>query len=382
MFIDRTLVKSQAKTIIKSNVIKLFIICIVVYMLTGVVSISSTVSSIKNIVDETKSYFSDSNDDSSLFEFNFDNGDDDNSNQSANNSSGYDADHFSNFTGKISLVLGGYLLFNIITTILVILFILVIAALISNVITILLMPLMISLSGLFLGLIRGGQYTLKECFSEVFSKTFDKNYWKKFSLCLLKVIIITLGTLLFVILGLIFYYKYYFAQMIMADNPEMSSIDALKLSSKITKHHKGELFLLDLSFLNWGLIAVCTLGISTIYSTPYYNTVRALYFQNFKLRAIAEYAVQESDFIAGRTYFNPNANQNPNQNGYADGQGNYYNPYNSPNNGYYTPNNNQNANDYYNPNQGYYNGNYNNQSDSNNNDYGSSQNNDYFNNNY
>lgn len=52
--------------------------------------------------------------------------------------------------------------------------------------------------------------------------------------------------------------------------------------------NRGELFALDLSFIGWWLLTCITFGIASIYVVPYYFTTQALYYENFKLRALQE----------------------------------------------------------------------------------------------
>lgn len=52
--------------------------------------------------------------------------------------------------------------------------------------------------------------------------------------------------------------------------------------------NRGELFALDLSFIGWWILTGITFGIASIYVVPYYFTTQALYYENFKLRALQE----------------------------------------------------------------------------------------------
>ena len=100
--------------------------------------------------------------------------------------------------------------------------------------------------------------------------------------------------------------------------------------------NRGELFALDLSFIGWWLLTCITFGIASIYVVPYYFTTQALYYENFKLRALQEGKITEDDFLsqeqraakyafAGAQNSNQNYNDNNNQSNY------YYNPNNCDN---------------------------------------------------
>ena len=66
-------------------------------------------------------------------------------------------------------------------------------------------------------------------------------------------------------------YQYSLMELIIVDNPETSKIkESLKTSIKITKGYKKKLFLLDLSFIGWGILCMLTLGILGLWILPYY----------------------------------------------------------------------------------------------------------------
>ena len=83
-----------------------------------------------------------------------------------------------------------------------------------------------------------------------------------------------LWTFLFVIPGIICFYRYYFVSYILVDNPKMDFQEVLALSNKITKGHKFELFIFDLSWILWWLGSVFTLGILVFYVIPYNDNAR------------------------------------------------------------------------------------------------------------
>ncbi|MEE1242407.1 DUF975 family protein [Frisingicoccus sp.] len=90
---------------------------------------------------------------------------------------------------------------------------------------------------------------------------------------------VTLWSLLFVIPGIVKSYAYRMVPYIISEYPQMPAKEALKLSDEMTKGHKWNMFVLDLSFFGWMLLGVITLGISDIvYTTPYmYATEAELY---------------------------------------------------------------------------------------------------------
>lgn len=87
-----------------------------------------------------------------------------------------------------------------------------------------------------------------------------------------------LWTLLFIIPGIIKGYAYCMVPYIMADNPAMDYKRALQLSMAMTDGEKGEIFILDLSFIGWYLLGLLACCIGGIFVVPYdYATKAELY---------------------------------------------------------------------------------------------------------
>lgn len=61
---------------------------------------------------------------------------------------------------------------------------------------------------------------------------------------------------------------------ILAKDPSVSVFDAMKISKNITNGQKGDLFILDLSFLGWAILSVFTLGIGYLWLLPYMQTTK------------------------------------------------------------------------------------------------------------
>lgn len=104
---------------------------------------------------------------------------------------------------------------------------------------------------------------------------------------LLGAIFICLWSCLFIIPGIIAAFRYSMAFYILADNPEMSGMDALKKSKEMMKGHKWELFLLNLSFIGWCLLVPFTFGLLLIWLTPYMETTTALYYEKLKEQVVS-----------------------------------------------------------------------------------------------
>lgn len=92
--------------------------------------------------------------------------------------------------------------------------------------------------------------------------------------------------LLLIIPGIVKSYEYQMIPYILADMPDISRRDAFLLSKKMMDGQKLEAFVLDLSFLGWGILSLITFGIAGIfYVNPYQQAVNAeLYLELKKYR--------------------------------------------------------------------------------------------------
>lgn len=102
----------------------------------------------------------------------------------------------------------------------------------------------------------------------------------------LKNLFLALWTLLFIIPGIVKAYAYRMVPYILKEHPELSGTQAITLSRRMMKGHKGDAFVLDLSFIGWILLSALTFGILHLfYVGPYiqatdaelYKVVRADY---------------------------------------------------------------------------------------------------------
>ena len=86
---------------------------------------------------------------------------------------------------------------------------------------------------------------------------------------------IFLWSMLFIIPGIVAAYRYSMAYYAMMNDPSLTASQALEASKQLTRGHKAELFVLDLSFIGWCLLASLTFGIMLIWIMPYMETTRA-----------------------------------------------------------------------------------------------------------
>lgn len=84
-------------------------------------------------------------------------------------------------------------------------------------------------------------------------------------------LIVFLGSLAFIIPGIIFYYQYSQAVFVMTENPQMGIWEAMEESKRLMVGHKFEFFIFHLSFILHFLLVGITFGLYLIYFLPYYN---------------------------------------------------------------------------------------------------------------
>ena len=65
---------------------------------------------------------------------------------------------------------------------------------------------------------------------------------------------------------------------LLLDFPQYSAMELMKLSFRIMKGHKWELFCLQMSFLPLGFLCLLSFGIGTLWLVPYMNMTQTLYF--------------------------------------------------------------------------------------------------------
>lgn len=355
--INRVVVKSQAKQIIKDKVFVLFIVTAVAsFLFSGM----STIGSAASVADATKQVYDNSifDDDSDLDDYDdyYDFGqyydeDGDNPIENFGNESyqSYGSENALSDAAEAGTI-------NMLSS--------VVSGLISSIayiFTVIFCPLIITLEGFYIYLIRKNPAEELQLGSELknlFKRSFDSTFLKKLVLYILKALFTALWSLLFIVPGIVYSYSTYFAYQLMNDYPNLKPTEALKLSRKITTGNRTELFVLELSFIPWYMLCGITCGIAYIYFAPYYYTTKALYYENFRLRAIAEGRVNELDFLSADELAARYGQANPQGNTYYPGadaaNGQYSAPHGSYSNTYeqYAQYGNQQAN-YYNPNTQY-----------------------------
>ena len=105
-----------------------------------------------------------------------------------------------------------------------------------------------------------------------------------------------LWSMLFVIPGIIKGYSYALNFYILGMYKNVKAKSALKLSMRIMKGHKWELFVFQLSYIGWFLLTLITFGLVEIfYVSPYYEIAVNGYYDELVKNALATGVVSQDE---------------------------------------------------------------------------------------
>ena len=145
-------------------------------------------------------------------------------------------------------------------------------------------PLGWGLTVFFLNLVRGLDISYERLFDGY------KDFVRVFLALLLVGICEVVGFVLLIVPGIIAILMFSQTAFILKDDPQISAVEAMKRSKQMMDGHKMELFVIQLSFIGWFILAMLTCGIGLLFLYPYIYATMAHYYEDLK----AEYSVFES----------------------------------------------------------------------------------------
>ena len=148
--------------------------------------------------------------------------------------------------------------------------------------------LLIAVYNVFINGYAGKKYEINDMLIGV-----GDNLSNKICLSVLKTIYLALWSLLFVIPGIVKTYSYYVAEFIAMKNPELSASECITKSREIMDGHKWELFVFQLSFIGWHLLAMLTCGILYIWVYPYIIQATIVYIDKNIYKLVDDKPVEE-----------------------------------------------------------------------------------------
>ena len=96
---------------------------------------------------------------------------------------------------------------------------------------------------------------------------------------LLKGLYIFLWSLLFILPGILALLSYSMTSYILAEHPELTASEALRQSKQMMTGNRRRLFWLQLSFFGWEILSALTLGIGSLWLTPYKQAATAVFYR-------------------------------------------------------------------------------------------------------
>lgn len=131
-------------------------------------------------------------------------------------------------------------------------------------------------------------------FNDLFSQfhRFGTGFAQQF----LRGLYIVLWSLLLVIPGIMAAYSYAMTPFILTDHPEMTASEAIKRSKQMMDGHKGELFVLDLSFIGWNMLASACMNLGYLFLNPYRQAAQAAFYRELLRQEKAEHVTYTTQF--------------------------------------------------------------------------------------
>lgn len=92
-------------------------------------------------------------------------------------------------------------------------------------------------------------------------------------------IFILLWTFLLVVPGIIAAIRYSMGYYLMAENPDLTFMEAIQVSSGIMNGNKMDFFIYFLSFIGWFFLSIITFGLGFLYLAPYYQMSKLNFYR-------------------------------------------------------------------------------------------------------
>ena len=150
--------------------------------------------------------------------------------------------------------------------------------------------LSVAAAGYFLARVRGnaGAQDLS-----VAVESGKRNFVNTILVSVLVSVFVAIGSLLFIVPGIIFAYSFSMVYFVMNDHPGLSPMEAIKESYRLMKGHRWQLFCLTLSFIGWALLGALCLGIGSLWATAYLETATAVFYDELVNQDRGTFTVNE-----------------------------------------------------------------------------------------
>jgi len=174
--------------------------------------------------------------------------------------------------------------------------------LISVPVTIMSLVMQVNINGTMVRAYYGQQITGTEPY-----KNLKENFGRKLGgmlwMTLWVYIWMMVGYVTFFIPTIIKMLSYSMAPYILASNPHVAATEALNLSKRMTKGHKGKIFMMGLSFWGWTMLDALTSGIlGVLYVNPYMSLSYAGLFIELRNYAVATGEIHPAELDGHQAY--------------------------------------------------------------------------------
>ncbi len=116
-----------------------------------------------------------------------------------------------------------------------------------------------------------------------------KVVWKSIAITLLTALLVTLGTILLVVPGIIMTFRYTMAIYVLLDDPSKGIVECMRESGRLMRGAKWRFFILELSFIGWSILgniieSFVGLDILSLWLTPYIYLSRGVFYNRLLQR--------------------------------------------------------------------------------------------------
>lgn len=114
-------------------------------------------------------------------------------------------------------------------------------------------------------------------FNDLFSQF--HRYCTGFAQHFLRGLYVALWGILLVIPGIMKSYSYAMTPFILAEHPDLTATQAIEWSEELMEGHKMDLFILDLTFIGWDIMAGMLWNLGHLVLNPYKNAAHAAFYR-------------------------------------------------------------------------------------------------------
>lgn len=139
-------------------------------------------------------------------------------------------------------------------------------------------------------------------FSSLFSVFGSPSYWNVVKVMFLKNLFIFLWSLLLFFPGIYKSYQYSMVDYLLAENPYLPYDRAIELSRRMTDGEKFNIFVLGLSFIGWYMLGALLFYIGMLFIHPYVYATYAELYAAMRAKAFA-YGMSNEDELSGFLQF-------------------------------------------------------------------------------